>query len=73
MNLDELLDQLAQVPSRVYSYILLMAVIGPLTLRIFGLKALSQIIRPLALVVFLGGMYAKQQAGRSTGLDQSAR
>ena len=73
MNFDEILDQLAQVPSRVYSYVLLAAVIGPLTLRLFGLKALSQVIRPLALLVFLGGLYAKQQAGRSTGLDQSAR
>ncbi|MDP9310693.1 MAG: hypothetical protein M3R24_07350 [Chloroflexota bacterium] len=73
MNFDEILDQLAQVPSRQYSYVLLAAVIGPLTLRLFGLKTLSQLVRPLALLVFLGGMYAKQQAGRSTGLDETSR
>lgn len=64
MNVDEVLDQLAQIPSQVYRYVLLAAFIGPLILRIFGLKTLSQLIRPVALVVFFGGMYAKQQASR---------
>lgn len=63
MNPDEIMDQLAQLPNRTLGYALLAAVAGPLTLRLFGLKTLSQFIRPAALVVFLGGLYAKQQRG----------
>lgn len=65
MELEELpiFDQLAQLPNRAYSYVVLAAVAGPMALRLFGFKALGQLIRPLALVVLLSGMYAKQRAG----------
>ena len=63
MDLEDLpiFDQLAQLPNHIYSYVALAAVAGPLTLRLFGFKLLAQLIRPLALVVLLSGMYAKQQ------------
>lgn len=63
MDLEDLpiFDQLAQLPNRTYSYIVIAAVAGPTALRLFGLKTLGQLIRPLALVVLLSGMYAKQQ------------
>ncbi|HEX6289838.1 MAG TPA: hypothetical protein VFZ66_11635 [Herpetosiphonaceae bacterium] len=72
MNLQDLpiLDQLAEISNHDYSYIVLAAIAGPLTLRVFGFKLLSQLIRPLALIVLLGGMYAKQQ--RSNGASHSA-
>lgn len=62
MNLDELVDRLAQLPVQVYGYSLLAALVGPLTLRLLGFKFLSQLIRPLALALLFGGIYAKQQA-----------
>jgi len=62
MNQDELLDQLAQLPNRTYSYILIAALVGPLVLRLFGLKALASFVRPVALGILLGGLYAKQQS-----------
>jgi hypothetical protein len=64
MNLDELLDQLAELPREVYGYLLLAALAGPALLRLFGFKALAGLVRPLALVVLLGGMVAKQSARR---------
>lgn len=68
MDLEEMpiFDQLAQLPNRTYSYLVMAAVAGPMTLRLFGFKALGQLIRPLALVVLLSGMYAKQQRAAST-------
>ncbi len=62
MNPDELVDQFAQLPAQAYGYALLAALIGPLLLRLLGFKFLSQLIRPAALAVLLGGIYAKQQA-----------
>ena len=65
MNWDELLDQLAQQPTRTYGYAFLTALVGPLVLRVFGLKSLAQLVRPAALVVLLGGMYAKQERAKN--------
>lgn len=62
MSLEELLEQLRQLSTRTYSYVTLAALFGPITLRLLGLKPLAQLIRPAALVVLLGGMYARQQA-----------
>lgn len=62
MTTDEILDQLAQLPSQVYAYTFVAALVGPTALRIFGLKTLSQVIRPLALLLLIGGIYAKQEA-----------
>jgi hypothetical protein len=68
MTFEELLDQLRQLSTRTYSYILLGALFGPLILRMLGLKAIGRLVRPAALAVLLGGMYARQQAQRgSTG------
>ena len=64
MNTDEILDQLANLPSEVYAYTFAAALVGPLALRLLGFKALSQLIRPLALAVLIGGIYAKQEAQR---------
>ncbi len=60
-NLDELVNQLAQLPMQVYSYAALAALFGPFVLRLLGLGALGQILRPVALVLVLGGIYAKRQ------------
>jgi hypothetical protein len=60
-NLDELVNQLAQLPMQVYSYAALAALFGPFVLRLLGLGALGQILRPAALVLVLGGIYAKRQ------------
>ena len=67
MDLEDLpiFDQLAQLPNRTYSYVVIAAVAGPTALRLFGFKTLGQLIRPLALVVLLSGMYAKQQRASS--------
>lgn len=64
MQLDDLLEQLAQFPREVYGYALLAALAGPMLLRVAGFGTLARLIRPLALVFVLGGMYAKQQAAR---------
>ncbi len=64
MQLDDLLEQLAQFPREVYGYALLVALAGPLLLRVAGLGSLARLIRPLALAFVLGGMYAKQQAAQ---------
>ncbi len=72
MNNDQLLDQLAQLSPRVYSYAALVALLGPLVLRVFGLSRLAQIARPLALVVLIGGIYAKRQRGMSL-VDESTQ
>jgi hypothetical protein len=61
MQLDDLLEQLAQFPREVYGYALLAALAGPFVLRIAGLGSLARLARPLALIFVLGGMYAKQQ------------
>lgn len=72
MTLEELLDQLRQLSTRQYSYVALAAVGGPLLLRAFGLKILAPWVRPLAVLVLLGGMYAKQEQARG-GSAQTAR
>lgn len=66
MTFDDLLDQFAQLPNRVYSYVVIAAVAGPLALKVFGFGALGRIVRPVALAVLLGGMYAKQQRARTS-------
>jgi hypothetical protein len=69
MELEELpiFDQLAELPNRSYSYVVIAAVAGPITLRLFGFKTFAQLIRPLALLILLSGMYAKQQRAQTAG------
>lgn len=73
MSLQEILDQLRQLSTRSYSYILLSALFGPLTLRLLGLGAVARLIRPAALALLLGGMYARQQGagGAASGKTSS--
>lgn len=61
MDLDSLLHTLERMPGRTYGYVGIAATVGPLLLRIMGFKALGNLIRPLALLVLVGGAYAKQQ------------
>lgn len=61
VDLDQLVEQLAELPMQVYSYALLAALFGPFVLRLLGFKALGQLLRPAAIVVLLGGIYAKRQ------------
>ena len=60
-DLEQLVDQLNQLPMQVYSYAALAALFGPFVLRLLGFKALGQLLRPVALVLVLGGIYAKRQ------------
>lgn len=61
MDLDSLVDTLEGLPGRTYGYVGLAAVFGPLLLKLLGFKSLGTVLRPLALLVLLGGAYAKQQ------------
>ncbi len=71
MQSNDLLQQLARMSSRTYSYVALTVLVGPLVLRLFGFKWLSQIVRPLALVVLLGGIYAKRQRAGSASFSDN--
>ena len=61
MNLGDLLAGLEQLTPEQYGYVGLAAVFGPLILRLFSFKLLANMIRPLALLVIVGGLYARQQ------------
>ncbi|HSH81673.1 MAG TPA: hypothetical protein VLA19_24365 [Herpetosiphonaceae bacterium] len=65
MNLDQLLHQLEHLPPRAYAAAGLTSVVGPLLLRLLGLTFLAQWVRPLALLVLLGGLYAQQERVRA--------
>jgi hypothetical protein len=61
MTTDDLLDWLADQPDQMYSYVVLAVLAGPTLLRLFGLRWLATIARPLALALLFGGVYAKQR------------
>jgi len=61
MNLDDLLAQLEQLTPEQFGYLGLIATAGPLLLRLLGFKLFSRLVRPLALLALVGGLYAKQQ------------
>lgn len=61
VNLDELVNQLDQIPMRVYSYATLAALFGPFVLRLLGFGALGKLLQPAAIVFVVGGIYAKRQ------------
>ncbi len=67
MNLDDLLGELEQLTPEQYGYLGLAAMLGPLTLRLFGFKLLARLIRPLALLAVVGGLYARQQSSGESG------
>ncbi len=61
LNLDELVNQLAQIPMRVYSYATVGALFGPFVLRLLGFGALGKLLQPAAIAFVVGGIYAKRQ------------
>ena len=61
MTLDDILGELEQLTPEQYGYVGLVAIFGPFLLRLFGFKLLAALARPLALLVFLGALYARQQ------------
>ncbi len=61
MNFDDLLAELEQLTPEQYGYLGAAALFGPLVLRLFGFKLLGNMLRPLALLVIVGGLYARQQ------------
>ena len=67
MNLDDILAELEQLTPEHYGYVGLAAVFGPMLLRLLGFKLLAALIRPLAMLVLLGGLYARQQRTGGTG------
>ncbi len=64
MNFEDLLAQLERLTPEQYGYLGLAAVFGPFLLRLLGFKLLAGLIRPLALLGLVGGLYARQQRGR---------
>lgn len=66
MNLETVLQQLQRLGIREYGYVGLAATVGPLVLRGLGFKMLGNLLRPAALLVILGGLYARQQKGTGT-------
>ena len=63
MNFEDLSAMLEQLTPEQYGYLALLAMFGPLALRILGFKLLARLVRPVALVMIVGGLYAKQQGG----------
>ncbi len=71
MNLDDMLEQLGQLTPDQMGYLGLAAAFGPLLLRLLGFKLIGRLVRPLALLALLGGMYARQQQGGAQGGAQA--
>ncbi len=61
MDFDDILAELEQLTPEQYGYLGVAALFGPLVLRLLGFKALGNLLRPLALLVIVGGLYARQQ------------
>lgn len=61
MELDTILAELEQLSPEHYGYLGLAAVFGPLLLKVLGFKLLGTLVRPIALVLIVGGIYARQQ------------
>jgi len=61
INFDEIVNQLDQIPMRVYSYATVGALFGPFVLRLLGFGALGKLLQPAAIVFVVGGIYAKRQ------------
>jgi hypothetical protein len=58
---DQLLRSLERLTPSDYGYVALTALIGPLALRLLGFRFLAPLVRPIALLILLGGAYAQQQ------------
>ena len=51
MDFEDLFGLLEGLSARAYGYVGLAAIFGPLLLRLLGLKALANLLRPAALLV----------------------
>lgn len=69
MELDKLLAELERLTPQHFMYLGLAAMFGPFVVRLLGFKLLAPLVRPLALLVLVGGLYAKQER---EGQSQSA-
>ena len=67
MSLDDLLAELEQLTPEQIGYVAIAALFGPLLLRIIGFKLLAGLIRPLAIAVIAGSLYARQQRAAGNG------
>ena len=61
MNLDDLWGELEHLTPEQYGYLGLLALVGPMILRLFGFKMLARLARPLALAMIGAAAYARQQ------------
>ena len=61
MDLDDLWAELEQLTPEQYGYLGLVALFGPVLLKLLGFKALGALSRPLALVAIVAALYARQQ------------
>ena len=61
MELETLLAELEHLTAEQYGYLGIAAIFGPILLKLLGFKLLGNLIRPLALVIIVGGIYARQQ------------
>ena len=60
MDLDNLLAGLERLTPEQFGYLGLAAIVGPFVTKLLGFKVLAPLVRPLALLVLVGGLYAKQ-------------
>jgi hypothetical protein len=61
MDLDSLLEELERLTPEQFGYLGIAAIFGPFILKLLGFKMLAPLVRPLALLVLAGGLYAKQE------------
>jgi hypothetical protein len=61
MDLDNLMAELEHLTAEQFMYLGLAAMFGPFVVKLLGFKILAPLVRPLALLVLVGGLYAKQE------------
>jgi hypothetical protein len=69
MELDNLFAELERLTPEHFLYLGLAAMFGPFVVKLLGFKLLAPLVRPLALLVLVGGLYVKQER---EGQEQSA-
>ena len=67
MDFDRILEELERLTPEQFGYLGLAAIFGPFVLKLLGFKLLSPLVRPLALLGLVGGLYAKQQRAQQGG------
>lgn len=61
MEIDTLLAELERLTPQHFMYLGLAAMFGPFVVKLLGFKLFAPLVRPLALLVLVGGLYAKQE------------